>query len=105
MKPLFDIGTINELKGNDKIPFECYHCKDTYYPLVKDIRCYLKNIEKYEGSNKYCSYDCLFNSKITRVTKNCAVCNKETTRMLSEFKKIKIRKYILFKKLLCNLFQ
>ena len=88
MKPLFTQNEFDNSKSTDKLPCECYHCKNVFYREKKD----LKNsfLKRSKNPIKYCSLSCSGQSKNnTRFDTNCKNCGKLITKKSSELKKSK----------------
>ena len=52
MKPLFTEEEIEKAKLTDKLPCECYHCKNTFYRKKNEL------LSGYRP-NKFCSLKCV----------------------------------------------
>ena len=87
MKPLYTKEQFSDAKTKDKLPCECYICKDTFYTQKKTINDVLKKRNYSVG--KYCSSKC-HSIGITKKQKlNCVQCNKEFLKTPFEMKKSK----------------
>ena len=83
MKPLYTEEQFNNAKSREKLPCECYICKNTFYKIKYDIQ---KSLTP--GS----MHTVMFCSNICRTTKKvmiCKNCNKEFYKIQAEIKKSK----------------
>lgn len=83
MKPLFTEEQFNLAKSMDKLPCECYVCKNTFYPIKKKITQELKNKA---NRNKFCSEACEIKSKNKSVQILCSNCQKPTIKKQNQLK-------------------
>lgn len=72
MKPLYSDQEYLNANSTDKLPCECYYCKSTFLVCKKQITSELK---KPRNKVKFCSQECLNNTKRTKQTVVCKNCN------------------------------
>jgi hypothetical protein len=88
MKPLFSQKEFDESKSSDKLPCECYLCKNVFYRKKKEIKNSFS--EKTKNPIKYCSLSCSAQSKgNTRFDTNCKNCGNLITKKLNLCRKSK----------------
>jgi hypothetical protein len=83
MKPLYTQEQFNDAKSRDKLPCECYVCKQPFYKVKYDIQ---KNLNSNTLHKiKFCSPQCT----ITKQEVQCVQCDKIFSKSLSQIKKTK----------------
>jgi len=87
MKPLYSDEEYNQAKGMDKLPCQCYVCKETFYKDKRFITAYLNGSRK--NKIKFCSRKCQNNRGNNKIKCKCSNCGKEAYRDLSQVKKYK----------------
>jgi len=80
MKPLFSTEEYNSSKSTDKLPCECYICKNKFFREKKEL--YRKNRDI-----KYCSKNCQTIGYRNKITVTCLNCKKEFNKKPFEVKK------------------
>ena len=74
MKPLFSKEEYNKARFNDKLPCECYQCRNTFFKAKKEIQKVLNgNCPTYA---KYCNIICRRNSTFKQKQVICLNCGK-----------------------------
>lgn len=73
-------------KSTDKLPCKCYECGNSFYKLKKRIK---YEITHKKGDIRYCSNQCLANSKKKEKSLNCTQCKIQFNKKLSDIKKSK----------------
>jgi len=81
MKPLYTQEQFNNAKSRDKLPCECYICKNTFYKIKYDIQKHLNSNNMHKI--KFCSSKCT----ITKQEVNCIQCDKKFSKVLNQIKK------------------
>lgn len=86
MKPLYTQEQFNNAKSVDKLPCECYTCKNTFYKDKRTLNKVLNNIFGHTG--QFCSHKC----KILFIGKNrqevqCVQCKNFFEKHLNQIKK------------------
>ena len=80
MKPLYTQEQFNNAKSRDKLPCECYICKQPFYKVKYDIQ---KNLNSNSLHKiKFCSPQCT----ITKQEVKCIQCNNFFLKKLSQIK-------------------
>lgn len=96
MQTKFSIDEFNSANSSDKLPLICLKCKFTFYKEKKYIsqanlhkthsNSCSKRCKEYANGCLYCSEKCANLAKITQQKVNCAQCNKEFNKKLSQIK-------------------
>lgn len=87
MKPLYCELDFKNAKSLDKLPCECYYCKQTFYITKHQIKCSLN--PKQSTSGKFCSQQCKNKYQITKTKIKCDNCHKEFDKRVNQIKKTK----------------
>jgi hypothetical protein len=87
MKPLYTHTEFDNAKSTDKLPCECYSCKQTFFKEKKDIKKFLNGHLKIKI--KFCSNLCKTNSFIKKQYVNCKNCNNVFLRDKNQINKYK----------------
>ena len=77
-------------KSSDLLPLKCEHCGKTFYVQKKLITHELNNLR---GRCKFCSMDCFYESKKTRIKVNCGKCGKELEIKKSVYNDSKTKRF------------
>lgn len=88
MIPLYTQDQFNNSKSKDKLPCQCYFCKNTFYTRKNLIKHFLSGNDKY-NSAKFCSTECSSKFRSTKKTVKCINCEKEFDKSQAELKKTK----------------
>lgn len=88
MKPLYTKEQFKNSKSKDKLPCECYNCKNVFYTRKNLIKQNLDGNDKF-NSNRFCSIKCSSEYRKTLQKLTCLNCNKEFEKILSQIKKSK----------------
>jgi hypothetical protein len=86
MKPLFNQEEFNKSKSNDKLPCECYMCKETFYLSKHRISDVNNHNHNGRDNGMYCSIKCSNASRKRKLILNCCNCNKEFEKQISQIK-------------------
>lgn len=87
MKPLYTEEEFKKSKSKDRLPCECYHCKSSFYLTKHQIQISLNINENRVG--KYCSNECYWESKKSKIKIQCSNCNKIFEKLPNQIKKTK----------------
>ena len=86
MKPLFTEKEFNNSKSFDKLPCQCYSCEKIFYKQKSLISGFLSGKKK--DSIKYCSLQCVANSrKKSQILVTCLNCDKDFLKLSNEVKR------------------
>jgi len=85
MKKLFSEIEFNNSGYKDKLPCECYHCKNVFYLTKHVIQTALN--PKTVSKGKFCSLECQIKSQKTKEIVVCKNCNNNFEKYLSEIKR------------------
>jgi len=97
MIPLYNQKEFELAKSTDKLPCECYQCKQVFYKEKKEIT----RVSKSKNRDiKFCSHLCNGAFHKTKIKVNCDHCKKEFEKSLPDYKKSKNH----FCSLSCNRF-
>ena len=86
MKPLYTKSQFNNAKSTDKLPCECYVCKNTFFVRKNLIKFYLSGNDKFD-SNKSCSKTCFSVVRNKKQLVNCKNCKTKFLKTSAEIKK------------------
>lgn len=75
MKLLITLEEIENLKSRDLIPIKCYTCNITFNREKHNVQKVLRNNNK-KLSLKFCSKECSYKDKITKVEISCSYCSQ-----------------------------
>lgn len=94
MKPLYTKIQFDTAKTNDKLPCECYGCKNIFYAAKREILLKLKNYKKDGGKNyekriRFCGKECKSKNQINKLEITCANCSKLFFKIPGEIKQSK----------------
>lgn len=85
MKPLYTKEEFENAKSMDKLPCECYQCGNTFYKIKKEISSFINNNPL--PKIKYCSINCMNNSRKNKIIVKCNNCNNEFSKLPNKIKK------------------
>jgi hypothetical protein len=86
MKPLYTTKEFNLAKSFDKLPCECYHCKQPFLIYKTRIVDVLRPNNKVKTKAKYCSKECSSKARSLKITYQCHHCGKECVKKASQIK-------------------
>lgn len=85
MKPLYTKEEFENAKSMVKLPCECYQCGNTFYKIKKEISSFINNNPL--PKIKYCSINCMNNSRKNKIIVKCNNCNNEFSKLPNKIKK------------------
>lgn len=85
MKLLIELPELNAGSSRSLFPLECEKCGKIFQGKKNDILNVLKNPKR--NTLKYCSLDCFYGSKITKIQCECKQCKKVFEKTASQAKK------------------
>lgn len=86
MKPLYTQEQFKNNKTEDKLPCECYTCKNIFFIKKKQIVAHLRGSK---DKCMYCSKKCVQPYRPVKQTVNCKTCNKDFLKHPNQIKKTK----------------
>lgn len=85
MTPLYTQEEFNNAKSKDKLPCECYYCKNMFFNEKHTIQRGLNPNSSYK--NYFCSYKCKQNASNKKQNVNCFNCLKSFEKANAEIKR------------------
>ena len=86
MKPLYTQEEFDIAKKTDMLPCECYYCHGVFLKKKQAIL-RIGTSPIYENTVQYCSLQCSFDIRKTKVLLNCLQCGKEFYKFRTQIKK------------------